>query len=62
MAIPKTAGRIYLEELCKKFPDAPNIGLAKRAKQERPETFSSIDSARSMIRIIRGAIGKKNLN
>jgi predicted phosphodiesterase len=62
MAIPKTAGRIYLEELCKKFPDAPNIGLAKRAKQERPETFATVDTARSMIRNIRGALGKKNRN
>jgi predicted phosphodiesterase len=59
---PKTAGRIYLEELCKKFPDAPNIGLAKRAKQERPETFATVDTARSMIRNIRGALGKKNRN
>jgi predicted phosphodiesterase len=59
---PKTAGRIYLEELCKKFPDASNIGLAKRAKKERPETFASIDSARSMVRTIRGAMGKRHKN
>jgi predicted phosphodiesterase len=59
---PKTAGRIYLEELCRKFPDASNIGLAKRAKQERPETFASIDNARSMIRTIRGAMGKQKKN
>ncbi len=59
---PKTAGRLYLEELCKKFPDAPNIGLARRAKQERPETFATVDTARSMIRNIRGALGKKNRN
>jgi predicted phosphodiesterase len=53
---------LYLEELCKKFPDAPNIGLAKRAKQERPEAFATVDTARSMIRNIRGAMGKKNRN
>ena len=60
MVKPKTAGRIYLEELCSKFPDASNIGLAKRAKKERPETFATIENARDMIRVIRGAHGKKN--
>jgi hypothetical protein len=53
---------MYLEELCKKFPDASNLGLAKRAKRERPETFASIENARSMIRTIRGASGKQKKN
>jgi len=61
MPTPRTAGRIYLEELCAKFPDASNIGLAKRAKKERPETFATVETARTMIRTIRGAIGKHNL-
>lgn len=60
MSKPKTAARIYLEELCSKFPDAPNLGLAKRAKKERPESFATIENARNMIRIIRGAHGTKN--
>ena len=60
MGKPKTAARIYLEELCSKFPDAPNLGLAKRAKKERPESFATIEHARNMIRIIRGAHGTKN--
>lgn len=57
MAQPKTAARLYLEELCAKFPDHSNIGLAKRAKAERPESFTSVDGARSLIRVIRGASG-----
>ena len=61
MPTPKTAHRLYLEELCKKFPEASNIGLAKRAKKERPETFTSVDHARTMIRTIRGASGDQNL-
>ena len=58
---PKTAGRLFLEELCAKFPEASNIGLAKRAKKERPETFNSVEHARSVIRMIRGAMGKQAL-
>jgi predicted phosphodiesterase len=60
MGRPKTAGRIYLEELCKKFPDASTAGLAKKARNERPETFASFDQARTLIRDIRGAHGKKS--
>jgi len=59
MGQPKTAARLYLEELCAKFPDHSNIGLAKRAKAERPESFTSVDGARSLIRVIRGASGNK---
>ena len=62
MVQPKTAARIYLEELCSKFPDASNLGLAKRAKRERPESFRTVENARDMIRIIRGAHGKHNRN
>lgn len=54
----KTAARIFVEELCKKFPEASNLGLAKRAKKDRPESFSSIEHARTMIRDIRGANGE----
>ena len=57
---PKTAGRIYLEELCKKFPEASNLGLAKRAKKERPESFATVENARCLIREIRGAHGSKH--
>lgn len=59
MPQPKTAGRLYLEELCKKFPEASNAGLAKRAKKERPESFATVENARDIIRTIRGAHGVK---
>jgi predicted phosphodiesterase len=52
-----TAARAYLEELCRKFPDASNLGLAKRAKKERPSSFATVETARSTIRAIRGAHG-----
>lgn len=61
MGKPRTAARIYLEELCAKFPDAPNLGLAKRAKKERPESFATVETARDMVRNIRGAHGKQKL-
>jgi len=54
---PQTSARLYLEELCRKFPDASNLGLAKRAKAERPNSFRSVETARSTIRSIRGAHG-----
>ena len=59
MPTPKTAARLYLEELCEKFPDASNLGLAKRAKKERASSFNSIEHARTLIRTIRGAHGDK---
>lgn len=57
MAI-KSAARIIAEELCAKFPDAPNLQLARRLRNEYPESFANIDNARSIVRVIRGAIGK----
>ena len=59
MPTPKTAARLYLEEICEKFPDASNLGLAKRAKKERPESFSGVEHARTLIRTIRGAHGDR---
>lgn len=46
------------EELCAKYPDAPNLGLARRLLKEHPECFSSLETARTMVRCIRGAKGK----
>jgi len=56
--LPYTSARLYLEELCRKFPDAANLALAKRAKAERPNSFATIETARTSIRSIRGALGK----
>lgn len=54
----KTAARLKAEELCAKFPEQSSLGLARRLKNEHPKSFSSIDSARSMIRSLRGNIGE----
>ena len=59
LGLPYTSARLYLEELCRKFPDAPNLGLAKRARAERPNSFATVENARSMIRSIRGALGTR---
>ena len=58
----KTAGRMLAEELCAKYPDHSNIGLAKRLREQHPECFSSVDNARYMVRTIRGAVGKSKKN
>lgn len=57
MAAIKTAGRLHAEELCKKYPEHSNIGLAKKLRADFPECFASVDNARSIVRDIRGANG-----
>ena len=56
----KTAGRMHAEELCKKYPEHSNIGLAKKLRADFPECFSSVETARSAVRTIRGVNGKGN--
>ena len=53
----KSAGRLHAEELCKKYPDHSNIGLAKKLRVDYPECFSSVENARSIVRKIRGVSG-----
>jgi len=54
---PKTPARLEAEKLCRKFPDAPSRTLAKRLATE----FKiGVESARGMIRIVRGNRGVKN--
>jgi predicted phosphodiesterase len=50
----------YIRELIKKFPDTPNLTLAKKAYKDEPKLFTSLDTVRSMIRTIRGAHGEKS--
>ena len=56
----RTAGRMIAEELCAKYPDHANLGLAKRLRKEHPECFASVEVARTMVRSIRGVVGKAN--
>ena len=52
----KSPARIEAEKLCKKFPDAPNRTLAKRIAAQQK---ISIESARAMVRMVRGAMGER---
>jgi len=61
MAI-KTAGRMIAEELCKKYPDHSNLGLAKKLRADHPECFKSTENARDTIRLIRGLKGKRHVS
>ena len=56
----KSAGRLHAEELCKKYPDHSNIGLAKKLRADYPECFSSVDGARGVVRLIRGVNGGRD--
>lgn len=62
MAGVKTAARMEAEEVCKRFPDAPNLQLARKLRDEFPLLFASIEQARSYVRVIRGACGKQVRN
>jgi predicted phosphodiesterase len=55
MAPPKTALRLEAERLCKQYPEASNLSLAKRLAKEYT---TSIENARSNVRMIRGNMGK----
>lgn len=56
----KTAARMIAEDVCKRFPDHSNLGLAKKLRAEHPESFSSVENARSIVRVIRGAYGARH--
>lgn len=47
-------------KLCKKFPEHTSLGLSRMLYKENPEWFSNLEGARSLIRSVRGANGKKN--
>ena len=51
-------GQIVLDYL-KKFPNTPNLTLAKKIYKENTKSFTSVDSVRSLIRLYTGNSGKK---
>lgn len=55
----KNPTRLYLEELIKKFPNAPTLTLAKKAYKENPKAFTDVEHARSALRRLFGQTGKK---
>lgn len=56
MSKPTVAGE-YIDELIARFPDAPALTLARKALKEQPKLFTSVESARSMIRARLGQSG-----
>jgi len=59
MANKKGLVRLRGEELCSKFPDSPDLTLAKILYKEFPH-LTNVETARSSIRLIRGHNGKYN--
>lgn len=57
MSNKKTPARLAAEKLCRKFPETPSRTLAKRVAAEQKV---SIESARQMVRNIRGANGDEH--
>jgi len=57
MPAPLTQARLIAEALCKKYPTHSTLGLAKKLANDHPECFK-VETARSMVRVIRGANGK----
>jgi predicted phosphodiesterase len=60
---PKKAGQAITKqqlaaEVIDKFPDAPNRAIARILRAEFPDAFPSLESARSVVRVIRGANGE----
>lgn len=53
----KTIAREYCEEICRKFQQTPTLTLAKKAFKEQPLLFKDLESARRIIRKIRGLSG-----
>jgi predicted phosphodiesterase len=47
--------REYVIKLVRKYPDTPNLTLAKKIMKDKPELFPNVESARSYIRAIKGA-------
>jgi predicted phosphodiesterase len=53
-----TKKRDVVEQYIRKFPDTPNLTLAKKIMKDKPELFPSVETIRHQIRIVKGASGK----
>lgn len=62
MAPPKTPARMKAEEICAKFPDAPNLQVARLLREKHPKYFTTLENARSMVRRLRGAHGEERIS
>ena len=58
MAVVNEKRLAYIVKLCKDFPSAGTMTLAKKAFKEHPKWFKSVDVARQAVRYQRGEIGE----
>jgi predicted phosphodiesterase len=56
----KTPARIEGENLCRKFPNAPDMQLARMLYKSFDKQLKDVETARAYIRTIRGHIGNNN--
>lgn len=59
MSSPTLRGQVVLEYL-KKYPDIPNLQLARIIYHDNVALFNNQESVRSSIRYYKGANGKEN--
>ena len=48
------------EDLIRRFPNSPSLTLARRLFSDHPESFMTLESARAVVRYVRGACGKEH--
>jgi predicted phosphodiesterase len=58
MAKDSTTGFDLARQLVREFPDAPSMTLARRLYSENKERFSTLNAARSAVRVARGNFGE----
>ena len=56
----KTQSKKIAEEYCGKYPNMPNLTIAKLLKKEHGKLYESVEKARDYVRYIRGQKGDKN--
>lgn len=56
----KTQSKKIAEEYCGKYPNMPNLTIAKLLKKEHGKLYESIEKARDYVRYIRGQKGDRN--
>lgn len=52
-----TVAREVVNDYCKKFPETPDMTLAKMIYKKEPKLFKSLENCRTMVRIVRGHAG-----
>ena len=57
---PLSPSWLFVQDLLVRFPNTPSLTLAKKVVKENPSLFTTVEAARSAIRYMRGAMGKKS--